>query len=354
MKKYIIDKTGDYINYLSDTKDKINHSKDDDFKNIKIDIKQMNLSNSRSKNKNRMSKIDFQGKDDSKQDNSIHGKDILSLNKINSSSKEILSNSKALIKNNMENKEKEKEKDKSQKEKLKKDFKEYLEPDLNDLDFDDALKKDERGFCEYFCDSVIEKQNIINTFFLNEPIKPKSIKIILFILILILYFVINGMFFSEDYISEIYHLETEDSFFSFVPRSINRFIYSACVSYIISFIIDCFFQKKKKIKGIFNREKDNIVNLKFEIGKFIKKIKKRYISFIIFVYIISLLFFLFYLLCFNYVYPHTQIEWIKSSIMLIIIMQLVAMIASFVETLLRFIALMLKSEKIFRLSKLLE
>ena len=349
MKKYIIDKTGDYINYLSDATDKINHSKDDDFKNIKIDIKQVNYSNSRSKYKNRKSKIDFQDKDDSKQDSSIHGKDILSLNKINNSSKEILSNNKE---KNMENKIK--EKDKSHKEKLKNDFKEYLETDLNDLDFDDALKKDDRGFCEYFCDSVIEKQNIVNTFFLNEPLKPKSIKIILFILILILYFVINGLFFSEEYISEIYHLETEDSFFSFVPRSINRFIYSAVVSYVISFIIDCFFPEEKKIKGIFNREKDNIVNLKFEIGKFIKKIKKRYISFIIFVYLISLLFFLFYLLCFNYVYPNTQIEWIKSSIMLMIIMELVAILASFAETLLRFIGLMLKSEKIFRLSKLLE
>jgi len=113
------------------------------------------------------------------------------------------------------------------------------------------------------------------------------------------------------------------------------------------------FSRRKKIKGIFNREKENIVNLKFEIGKFIKKIKKRYISFIIFVYLISL-FFLFYLLCFNYVYPNTQIEWIKSSIMLMIIMELVAMLASLAETLLRFVGLMLKSEKIFRLSKLLE
>jgi hypothetical protein len=200
---------------------------------------------------------------------------------------------------------------------------------------------------------VVESQKIVNTFFVHEPLRPKSIKLILFILILILYFVVNGLFFSEEYISEIFHLETEDSFFSFVPRSIKRFFYSAIVSYIISFIIDCFFPVEKKIKGIFNREKDNIVNLKLEIGKLIKKIKKSYISFIIFVYLISL-FFLFYLLCFNYVYPNTQIEWIKSSVMLMIIMQLVTIIASLAETLLRYISLMLKSEKIFRLSKLLE
>jgi len=349
MKKYIIEKTDDYINYLSDATDKIDNSKNDDFKNIKIDIKQVNNSNSRSKYKYRMSKIDLQDKDEQKQDISNQGKDILSVNKINISSKEILSHSKTFMIKNVENKEK----DKNKKEKLKQDFKEYLETDLNDLDFDDASKKDDRGFCEYFCDSVVESQKIVNTFFIQEPLRPKSIKIILFILILILYFVVNGLFFSEDYISEIYHLETEDSFFSFVPRSINRFLYSAVVSYVISFIIDCFFPEEKKIKGIFNREKDNIVNLKLEIGKFIKKIKKKYISFIIFVYLISL-FFLFYLLCFNYVYPNTQIEWIKSSIMLMIIMQLVAILASLAETIIRYIGLMVKSEKIFRLSKLLE
>ena len=349
MKKYIIEKTDDYINYLSDATDKIDNSKNDDFKNIKIDIKQVNNSNSRSKYKYRMSKIDLQDKDEQKQDISNQGKDILSVNKINISSKEILSHSKTFMIKNVENKEK----DKNKKEKIKQDFKEYLETDLNDLDFDDASKKDDRGFCEYFCDSVVESQKIVNTFFIQEPLRPKSIKIILFILILILYFVVNGLFFSEDYISEIYHLETEDSFFSFVPRSINRFLYSAVVSYVISFIIDCFFPEEKKIKGIFNREKDNIVNLKLEIGKFIKKIKKKYISFIIFVYLISL-FFLFYLLCFNYVYPNTQIEWIKSSIMLMIIMQLVAILASLAETIIRYIGLMVKSEKIFRLSKLLE
>ena len=351
IEKYIIGKTYDYINYLSDEADKIDISKNEDFKNIKKDIKQVDHSHSRSKNKNRMNSIDLQLKNDSKQ----NGKDILSANKINNSSKEILSFNKVSIIKNKENgnKEKEKNKDKSQKEKLKDEFKEYLETDLNDLDFDDALKKVDRGFCEYFCDSVIESQKIVNTFFLKEPLRPMSIKIILFILILIVYFVVNGFFFSEEYISQIFHLETEDSFFSFVPRSINRFLYSAIVTYIISFIIDCFFPEEKKLKGIFNREKENIVNLKFEIGKLIKRIKKRYITFIIFVYFISL-FFLFYLLCFNDVYPNTQIEWIKSSIMLMIIMQLLAILASLAETILRFLGLMLKSEKIFRLSKILE
>ena len=148
-------------------------------------------------------------------------------------------------------------------------------------------------------------------------------------------------------------MEEEDSFFSFFPRSINRFIYSAIASYIISFIIDCFFVEEKKLKGILLREKNNLLNLKFEVNKLNNAIKKRYISFIVVVYILSI-FFWYYLLCFNYVYPNTQIEWIKSSITLMIIMQLLSLATSLVETLLRFISFMLKSEKIFRVSKLLD
>ena len=106
------------------------------------------------------------------------------------------------------------------------------------------------------------------------------------------------------------------------------------------------------MKGIFNREKENVLNLKTEITKLNKKIKDRYIKFIIFV-IIVLLLFGFYLLCFNYVYPNTQIEWIKSSIMLIIIIQILSVIIALAETLFRFLSFMFRSEKIFRVSKLL-
>ena len=340
IKNYLIEKTNNYLNYLAQNSENVNDKKEENIfnKSMIIDIK------GNYKRHNRLPPII---KKDLKSENSEKSKDLSSVNKINSSSKDAFYNIKAFSKNQIN------EKDKKKTSKLKEEFKEYLVTDPDSLDFDDAIKKDERSFCEFFCDSIYEKQIIINTFFLQEPLRPLSIKLILIILIVILYFTINGLFYSEDYISEIYHLEKEDSFFSFFPRSINRFIYSAITSYIISFIIDCFFAEEKKLKGILLREKDNLLNLKFEVNKLNNVIKKRYISFIVVVYILSI-FFWYYLLCFNYVYPNTQIEWIKSSITLMIIMQLLSLVTSLVETLLRFISFMLKSEKIFRVSKLLD
>ena len=279
--------------------------------------------------------------------------DSSSQNKIDLNSKELILNKKENSKINKINEElSEKSKKNNKKENNKEFFDDYLAPGIEDLDFEDAMRKDHRSFCEYLCDSIVDNQIIINTFYSNEPLRPISLKIILFNIHIIMYFFVNGMFYSEDYISEIYHNENE-KFFSFIPRSINRFVYTTIAGFCINFIIDCFFIEEKKIKGIFIREKDNITNLKYEIGIFIKKITKRYLFFIITIFIL-LLYFWFYLLCFNYVYPYTQIDWIKSSVVIILLIQILSVLASILETILRFLSFSCKNEKIFRISKIFE
>ena len=67
----------------------------------------------------------------------------------------------------------------------------------------------------------MEKQIFINTFFNYDPFRPLSIKIILLFLNLILYMCVNGLFYGEDAISKIYHIEGDDPFFGFFPRSIR-------------------------------------------------------------------------------------------------------------------------------------
>ena len=136
---------------------------------------------------------------------------------------------------------------------------------------------------------------------------------------LVLYFVINGLFISEDYISELYYIDEEDeNFFSFVPRSIERLFYATIISLLIGYLTDFFFLEENKIKGIFKRDAENKNLLMSDISNLIKTLKQRYISFIIVSFVI-LGICLYYILCFNYVYPKTQIEWIKSSIAIFIV-----------------------------------
>ena len=239
----------------------------------------------------------------------------------------------------------------NQKDELKYNIEEYMKTELDEMDYDNAIKKDKRKFCEYFCNKLKVNQIILNTFCNNEPLRPKPIKILLFILDIALFLFINALFINENYISEVFNSNKEEKFFTFILRSYNRFLYATLVGVIVNYIIDCFFIDEKKIKGIFKREKDNMVILKYEISKIATIIKRRNILFIILTYIISI-FILYYIFCFNNIYPHMKIEWLKSSIIIIIIMQIIYVLECLFETIIRFISFKLKSERIYKISLL--
>jgi len=226
---------------------------------------------------------------------------------------------------------------------------EYLSTEIDEMDFDDAIKKDKRKFLEFLLDNLKNKQITLNTFNAKEPLKPRTIKIMLYILDLVLYLFINGLFFDEEYISEIFKIEEEENFFTFIPRSIDRLFYSTVVGFIVGFFIDCFFVDEKKIKGIFKREKNNLITLKFEISKVIKNIIIRFTLFISLSFFI-ILFTLYYTICFINVYPHLMNEWIKSSFILFIIMQILSILICLLESIIRFISFRCKSEKLYKIS----
>ena len=233
------------------------------------------------------------------------------------------------------------------------DMEEYLKTDVDDMEFEDALKKDDRTFCQYYCDKFREKQIIMDTFFNPETLKPIPIKIIILFLNIILYFVINGLFYSEDYVSELFHSEEEESFFSFVPRSVPRFCYTTIVGVIIGIIVDFIAVDEKKVKRLFLREKKNTLQLRYEISQINMDIKRNYLILIIICLVIDLIS-IYYVNCFNNVYPNLQSEWIKSSICIMIIMQILSMLVGLLDALIRLIAFKCKSERIYKIRDIFE
>ena len=229
---------------------------------------------------------------------------------------------------------------------------EYLKPDLDDLDYDDAIKEDKRSFCEFISERLKEKQIIMNTFYYKENIRPITIKMILLLLNIDLYFIFNGLFYNEKYLSDLFHSNEEETFLSFIPRSISRFIYTTLVGFIIGIIIDCIFIDESKVKRIFLRERDKPVEIRYEISMIITSIKKRYYIFIFLCLFISI-FSWYYAICFNNVYPGVKIEWIKSSITIIIIMQILSILLVLLEAILRALSFHYKSEKLYKFKKLL-
>jgi hypothetical protein len=229
-------------------------------------------------------------------------------------------------------------------------FEKYLSTELNEMLYGDALIQDNRLFFDYFCDKLKKKQLILELLLIEDPLKPKTLKLLLLILDIEVCFVVNAMFINEGYISKLFRSEKEENFFSFIPRSINRFIYTIIASILMSLIMSCFFIPEKRLKAIFRYEKNNANAIKYEINLVMKEMKWRYNIFIIFTGVASA-FSWYYISCFNNIYPHTKIEWIKSSIVIIILVHIFSIFVTLIETLLRFISLEIKSEKMYKASQ---
>ena len=165
-----------------------------------------------------------------------------------------------------------------------------------------------------------------------------------------LYFVINGLFFSEDYLSELFNSTEEETFFSYIHRSIDRFFKMTIVGFIIGVIIDCTFIEEKKVKKIFIREKDDPIQLKYEITMIIKTLKVRYII-LIFISLFIAIFSWFYVNCFNNTFPGVKIEWIKSSITIMLIEQIFSILSVFLEAIIRILSFTFKNEGLYKAIK---
>ena len=216
------------------------------------------------------------------------------------------------------------------------------------MDCDDAIRKDKRTFCKYYSDKIQSEQILLNTFCYKEYLRPRPIKIMLFILQIELYFFINGLFYNEEYVTKIFELE-KDTFFDQAWRFFDNLFYAFLVGVIINYVIEFFFIKEKKLRVTLKREKNNLLILKYEMVEIIKDLQKRFLSFIIITFIVSL-FIWYHISCFNNVYIHMKKEWLVFSILIIVCIQALSVITCLIETILRFLSFRFKSEKLFKLS----
>ena len=228
-------------------------------------------------------------------------------------------------------------------------FNNYLITPLNEMLFNDALVKDNRLFFDYFCDKIKRKQTFLDLLLIEDPIKPKALKLLLLILEIEVCVVVNGMFINEDYVSRLFHSKKKENFISFLPRSVNRCIYTVLANIIISYIVGCFFIEERRLKSVFKYEKNKVYAIKYEVCMIMKEIYWRYTIFILITFANSF-FSWYYISCFNNIYPHMKSEWIKSSVFIFIIINLFYIFVTLIETLLRFLSFELKSEKMYKAS----
>ena len=161
----------------------------------------------------------------------------------------------------------------------------------------------------------------------------------------------NGLFFTEDYLSEILY-DKNVNFLDYSTRFMDRIYYITLIGVIIGYAVDCFFFEERTIKKLFKREKNNILILQYEMSQIIKNIKSRYNLFIIICFVAAI-FIWYYAFCFNNIYPSMKKEWIITSVIMVFVMQFFYFLKLLIETIIRFIAIKCKSERLFKFSQFL-
>ena len=233
-----------------------------------------------------------------------------------------------------------------------KDMKEYLSQTPDEMDFYEVLKKDKRSFCVFLINTIVKKQILVNTFYVVEETIPIYLKIILLTLYIDLYLFGVALYYSTLDISQYYHLNRKEYLRHHINYFTTRLLISFSITAIVQYLMGLFFANKEELKSIIKREKNNEKKLKSEMIKLIRNIKIRYIIFII-LNILYKAFSWFYISSFNNAYPNTKYFWIILSLITIATAQIISVALAFLQTCLRFIAIKVKIESIFKLSQYL-
>ena len=176
----------------------------------------------------------------------------------------------------------------------------YIDDELNDLEYKEAIKVDKRTYVQYYISLLKVKHLFIFSFITKNDYNSKIIKIYLFFYTFLIEYVISTMFYTDSTMHEIY---VDEGSFDIIYQ-LPQIIYSSLISNVINCIITTLGLFQGDILKIKNCN-INIISRKTK--EVLKCIKCKIISFFIITYIFLILFWA-YLGCFCVVYKNTQIH----------------------------------------------
>ena len=194
----------------------------------------------------------------------------------NYSNKTNIKNNKVLIQNNLLN-----------------------DQELNSLKYKEALILDKRTYFQYYCSLLKKKHLILFTFVPMNDYNLQYIKITLFLLSFSLYYCVNGFFFNDEMIHQIY---ANSGIVNYLYQ-IASILYSSIIPAIIKIILKILSLSEMSILTLKKQKGEKkIIKLAKEIEKCLK------IKFTIF-FILSFLllfFFWYFISCFSGIYINNQ------------------------------------------------
>ena len=179
--------------------------------------------------------------------------------------------------------------------------------ELNSLPYQEALKLDNRSYCQYYLSILRTKHIFFFSFYLKNDYNSRAIKIFLFLFHFIIYYFVNALFFIDETMHKIYE---DGGSFNFIYQ-LPQILYSALISGVINSLIRILAISENRI--IEFKKIRTTRDLEKKRADMERCLYYKYIFYFI-ISFISTLFFWYYLACFCAIYQDTQIHLIKDTV----------------------------------------
>ena len=216
--------------------------------------------------------------------------------------------------------------------------------DIQDLDYEEAIFIDKRGYLKMYWGFLVDTQIILGTFCTDNHLDLFVIKLSFFIFTFQISFFLNALFYTDEYISNAYHNDGVLDIISGLPKSIYSYIATLITTNLLRILSS---SKSELIRLIKEKQIYKIyLNL---IHKKLEKLRKKLIVYFILLFLLSL-FFLYHVAAFCAVYKNSQKYWFLGCLESFGMDSLVSIIICIFLSLLRFISIKKKIKYMYTIS----
>lgn len=222
--------------------------------------------------------------------------------------------------------------------------------ELNELDYENAIKDDKREYCLSYCHILFEKQIFLSTFMNSSVFYPISLRLIMLIFTLMAFCFFNALFFTEEDISNRNNSKFQINFVYFVKSEIAKSVYTSFLGILITKIMVIV----TSIKGEFSKiiqTSDSQNEQHIKLYKLMKSFKKRIAILLIIIVILSAIFW-YFLVIFCRLYKNTQIYWILSTLLSITLNIIIPIILCFIFGTLKYCGKKYKNQIVFKIGQI--
>ena len=229
---------------------------------------------------------------------------------------------------------------------------EFNDYELNTMDYTEALKKDKRNFLQYYLSLLRTKHLLLFAIIPSNDYNSTVNKLCLFLFSFALYYTINGLFFTDSTIHEIYEEKGKYNFIYQLPQ----IIYSTIITSFVNMIIRFLSLSEKDVLKLKNEDNKDDLKTKKKKLTYSRILIILRIKFICFFYIslICLIFFWYYLSCFCAIYKNSQMHLLKDTLISFLLSLLYPFGFFSLAGLFRILSLKNKKKCIYKISKLIQ